>query len=190
MAVKRRTKAAKVPTKAVQFKVSLRSIRPQIWRRVVLLDTATLGDLHGVIQESMGWHNCHMHSFLIGDVYYSSPSPFQMDDMENEDGVLLADVVTTPKQKFMYEYDFGDSWEHVIVVEKFLPFDPDATYPVCLGGARACPPEDCGGVPGYASILRALTAEKPTKGQKELLEWFGDGYNPESFDLTVINKRL
>ncbi len=185
---KRKGKAAKPAEKAIQFKVQLRYIRPPIWRRVLLPDNATLGDLHQVIQIVMGWYNCHMHSFRIGGVYYSSGD---VDlEMENEDSVSLGEVFTRAKQKFMYEYDFGDSWEHEVVAEKFHPFDPAAKYPVCLGGARACPPEDCGSFPGYMNILEALSAKKPTRDQKELLEWLDEDYDPEHFDLEEVNSDL
>lgn len=114
MTATRKGKPAKPAEKAIQFKVQLRYIRPPIWRRVVLPDNATLGDLHAVIQTTMGWYNSHMHSFRIGGVYYTSRSASQMEDMdmENEERVPLAEVVTRAKQKFIYEYDFGDSWEH------------------------------------------------------------------------------
>lgn len=192
MTTARREKSARPAEQAIQFKVQLRYIRPPIWRRVVLPDNATLGDLHAVIQTTMGWHNCHMHSFRIGRVYYSDPEAAEMGgmDMENEERVPLAKVVTRAKQKFIYEYDFGDCWEHEIVAEKFLPLNPDTNYPVCLGGARACPPEDCGSFPGYMDILEALDAKKPTQAQKELLEWVGENYDPECFDLDAVNRRL
>ncbi len=192
MTATRRGKPARPAEKAIQFKVQLRYIRPPIWRRVVLPDNATLGDLHGVIQTAMGWYNSHMHSFRIGGVNYTSRSASQMEDMdmENEERVPLAEVVTRAKQKFIYEYDFGDSWEHEIVAEKFLPLDPAAKYPACLGGARACPPEDCGSFPGYMDILKALNAKTPTTEQEELLEWVGEGYDPERFDLDAVNRRL
>ena len=178
--------------KAIQFKVSLQYIRPPIWRRVVLPDNFTLGQLHGVIQVTMGWYNCHMHAFRCGDVHYTSQHASEMGemDMENEETVFLGQVVTRAKQKFIYEYDFGDSWEHEVTVEKFLPIDPQAKYPVCLAGAPACPPEDCGSFPGYFDILEALKAPKKTEEQKELLEWLEDGYDPERFDLDAANRRL
>ena len=194
MAKKRGPKAIWVPPagKAIQFKVALRYIRPPIWRRVVLPDNFTLGQLHDVIQVTMGWQNYHMHSFRFGDVLYTCQQALEMGDMdmENEEIVFLSRVVTRPKQKFIYEYDFGDSWLHEIVVEKMLPFDPQAKYPVCLGGARACPPEDCGSFPGYCDILEALKAPKKTGEQKELLEWVGGDYDPERFDLDAVNRRL
>lgn len=194
MAKKRGSKAMWVPpaVKAIQFKVTLKYIRPPIWRRIVLPDNFTLGQLHDVIQVTMGWYNCHMHAFRFGDVHYTSQQASEMGemDMENEDAVFLSRVVKRPKQKFRYEYDFGDGWEHEIVVEKILPIDSQAKHPVCLAGARACPPEDCGSFPGYCDMLEALKAPKKTKEQRELLEWLGDGYDPERFDLEAVNRRL
>ena len=192
MATTRKKMTTRPAKKAIQIKVQLRYIRPPIWRRVVLPDNATLGDLHAVIQTAMGWYNCHMHSFRIGGVYHTSRSASQMEDMdmENEERVPLAEVVTRAKQKFIYEYDFGDSWEHEIIAEKFLPLDPAAKYPVCLGGSRACPPEDCGSFPGYMDILKALNTKTPTEEQAELLEWVGEGYDPEIFDLDAVKRRL
>ncbi|MFA5342936.1 MAG: plasmid pRiA4b ORF-3 family protein [Kiritimatiellia bacterium] len=180
------------PENAIQFKVTLRYIRPPIWRRIVLPDSFTLAHLHDAIQVAMGWYDSHMHTFRIAGVYYTSKQMCEMDDMDMEcdDRALLRDVAGQPKQKFMYEYDPGDSWEHDIVVEKILPFDPQAQYPVCLDGARACPPEDCGSFPGYSDILEALKAPKKTAEQKELLEWVGDDYDPERFDLEAVNRRL
>jgi hypothetical protein len=194
MAKKRGPKMIWVPPaeSAIQFKVALKYIRPPIWRRVLLPDNFTLGQLHEVIQVTMGWHNCHMHSFRIGGAYYTSQSASEMEDMdmENEETVFLGRIVTRARQKFIYEYDFGDSWEHEVVVEKIVPHDPQVQYPVCLHGARACPPEDCGSFPGYMDILEALKASKKTAEQKELLEWLEDGYDPERFDLAAVNRRL
>ncbi|MFA5343954.1 MAG: plasmid pRiA4b ORF-3 family protein [Kiritimatiellia bacterium] len=177
---------------AIQFKVALRYIRPPIWRRIVLPDNYTLGQLHDAIQVAMGWQDCHLHAFRFGDVHYTSQQACEMGemDMENEKTLFLSRVVTRAKQKFIYEYDFGDSWLHEVVVEKILPFDPQMKYPVCLAGARACPPEDCGSFPGYGDILEALKAPNKTDEQKELLEWLGDGYDPERFDLDTLNRRL
>jgi hypothetical protein len=113
-----------------------------------------------------------------------------LDAAENENTTFVGAVLVRKGQKLLYEYDFGDSWEHEIVVEKMLPFDPRAKYPACLDGARACPPEDCGSFPGYMGILEALKAPKKTEEQKELLEWLEEGYDPERFDLEAVNRRL
>lgn len=194
MPAKRGPKTTWVPSaeKAIQFKVALRYIRPPIWRRVVLPSNFTLGHLHDVIQIAMGWEDYHLHSFQFGNVHYTSQQASEMGemDMENEEIVFLGRVVTRAKQKFIYEYDFGDSWLHEIVVEKIIPFDPQERYPICLAGARACPPEDCGSFPGYCDILKALKAPKKTDEQKKIMEWLGDGYDPERFDLEAVNRRL
>ena len=194
MTKKRGTKAISVPPaeNAIQFKVALKYIQPAIWRRVLLPDNFTLGQLHAVIQGAMGWYDCHLHSFKIGGVYYTSQSATEMEDMdmENEETVFLSQFATKANQKFIYEYDFGDSWEHEVTVEKIVPLDSQAQYPICLDGARACPPEDCGSFPGYMDILAALKAPKKTAEQKDLLEWLEDGYDPEGFDLAVVNRRL
>jgi len=176
--------------KVIQFKVALKYIRPPIWRRIAVPDNFTLGQLHDVIQVTMGWQNCHMHSFQFENDRYTSEQASEEMGMGNEDGVVLSRIASRPKQKFTYEYDFGDSWLHDIVVEKILPVDPQERYPVCLDGARACPPEDCGSFPGYCDILDAVKASKKTEEQKERLEWLGDGYDPERFDLEAVNRWL
>ena len=171
----------------LQCKISLRHIKPAIWRRVLVPDNIFLSEFHEIIQTAMGWDNYHLHAFSINGIQYSDSETSDMDEMnvENEETVRLSQVITGPKQKIYYEYDFGDRWEHVIVVEKILPFDPTAKYPICLAGKRACPPEDCGSEPGYYDILEALQ----NKEDEELLEWLGE-YDPEHFDLETVNARL
>ncbi|MCX7050251.1 MAG: plasmid pRiA4b ORF-3 family protein [Candidatus Sumerlaeota bacterium] len=180
------------PENVIQLKVTLEDTHPPVWRRVVVPDNYTLRLLHDVIQIAMGWENCHLHSFKIGDVSYTCKEGEEMEEMgmECEDNILLRDVISQPKQKFHYEYDFGDSWGHKILVEEILPFQPQGRYPVCLIGVRACPPEDCGGIPGYCEILEALKAPKKNESYSELLEWVGEGYDPEQFDLEAVNRRL
>ncbi len=195
MAKKRGPKMMWVPPaeKTIQFKVALRYIRPLIWRRLLLPDNFTLGQLHDVIQVVMGWYNCHMHAFRVPRRGFGPPLRefgSGLDTAENENMAFVGAVLVRKGQKLLYEYDFGDGWEHEIVVEKMLPIDPQANYPVCLAGARACPPEDCGSFPGYMNILEALKAPKKTAEQKELLEWVGDGYDPERFDLEAVNRQL
>ncbi|MEI8352069.1 MAG: plasmid pRiA4b ORF-3 family protein [bacterium] len=194
MAAKARMTWVTKPENAIQFKVTLRDIKPPIWRRVVLPDNCSLGQLHDVIQVAMGWHNCHMHTFRIDGVFYSSKQMAEMDDMgmgmERDDLTLLRNIAGRPKLKFIYEYDLGDSWVHEIVVEKILPIDPLVKHPICLAGARACPPEDCGSIPGYCDILAALKASKKTAEQKELIEWLEGDFDPEHFDITEVNKQL
>jgi len=150
-------KARKRPKKSdlsFQFKVTLLDIKPAIWRRIQVPD-CTLTDLHEYIQAAFGWENYHLHQFEIGGVLYGEPDPdgddFDMD-VEDETVVLLSKLLpkSSRKARWIYEYDFGDGWRHEVLFEGFPPIDPKAKVPLCLEGERACPPEDCGGPPGYA----------------------------------------
>ena len=180
-------------TRVVQFKVTLRGARPPIWRRVQVPATFSLEGFHYVIQAAMGWENCHLHQFLVGGVYYSALSPGGLaiewnDEMEDERAVTLGDLVRREGQKFLYEYDFGDGWRHDVLVEKLLDAEEGVRYPVCTGGKRACPPEDCGGVWGYESLLEAL-ADPDDPDHEDMAEWAGE-IDPEAFDLDAVNQRL
>jgi hypothetical protein len=177
--------------KVLQLKIVLLHIKPPIWRRVLVPDNYKLGDLHAIIQTAMGWNDSHMHAFRIDGREYASGKACEMGDMgmENEDKVALSRAIARSTKGFVYEYDFGDSWMHEIVVEKILPLDPAIRYPLCLAGARACPPEDCGSVPGYYEILRALRSPR-TQEHRELLEWLGEGYDPNRFDVERANRWL
>src|SRR4051812_39709169 len=143
------------------IRVTLRYIEPKIWREFLVPDNYSLGDLHHVLYRVMGWAGYHMHSFHFGSgfkkTYYSAQEMVdESGDMLHEDSVMLRDLLNRKGKTFTYEYDFGDSWLHEVRVMKILPFDPSVRLPVCLAGARACPPEDCGSFPGYAEIIRAL----------------------------------
>lgn len=175
-----------------QLKISLKDSRPPIWRRVQVLNTITLGQLHWVIQKSMGWTNSHLHSFNIQGVEYGMPMPdFGMDDMEFEDerSVVLHDIIPGDKFKFSYLYDFGDSWEHEMLVEKILEANPNITYPICTQGIRACPPEDCGGVWGYEELLEAIQ-DSTHPEHEEMLDWVGGNFDPEDAGVGEANTRL
>jgi hypothetical protein len=150
------------PAPVFQLKVSLEGIAPTIWRRLQVPGSGTLGWLHAVIQVVMGWTNSHLHQFVVGKRLYSAPS-FDLDEFEDsprvlkEDTTAIMEVVPRAKRTFAYEYDLGDSWDHRITVEKILDPDPTAAgVAQCLDGERACPPEDCGGVWGYADLLEII----------------------------------
>lgn len=172
-----------------QLKITLRDIRPPIWRRVQVRSDATLGHLHWVIQFAMGWTNSHLHSFSIQGQEYSILMPdlgFDDLDMRDEQPVKLSKVILGEKFKFFYTYDFGDSWDHEVLVEKVLPAESDAAYPVCLKAKRACPPEDCGGTWGYQDLLEAI--QDPDHPEYEsFLEWVGGSFDPEDAELDEIN---
>lgn len=177
-------------TKSVyQLKITLKDFRPPIWRRVQVNSDITLGKLHQIIQAAMGWTNSHLHGFSIGGVEYGQPLPELDLEIKNEQRIKLSKVVTGEKQKFFYTYDMGDSWEHEILVEKVLPHDPLVRYPVCITGKRACPPEDCGGVWGYADFLEAI--QQPDHPEHEsMLEWVGGAFDPDAFILSEVNQLL
>ena len=128
-----------------QLRVFLRQISPMIWRRLLVRSDSTIADLHYTLQIAMGWDDFHLHQFTIRGKYYGVAyecGPLFSDDAED---VRLSDFQFRRYERFLYEYDFGDLWQHEIRVEETLPLDPKKTYPVCIGGKRAAPPEDCGG---------------------------------------------
>lgn len=179
-------------TTVYQLKVVLDEVRPQIWRRVQVPAEIPLDQLHLVIQAAMGWTNSHLHSFKFGDFEYTMPyEPGDLEElqMEDEREVRLQELVTEPKESFGYLYDFGDSWEHIVTLEKILPPAPETKYPLCLEGKRACPPEDCGSVPGYMQLVKVL--KNPAHPEyAELRTWVGRKYDPELFDVGQFDKTL
>jgi hypothetical protein len=181
-------KSAKTPGPIYQLKVTLNGTKPSIWRRLLVPASLTLGDLHYIIQVAMGWTDSHMHEFFVGEKRYGSPHP-DMDDTLDEDRAKLAKLIPGEKFKFRYEYDFGDSWVHTIAVEKILDPDPGKSYPVCLKGKGACPPEDCGGVWGFNDFLAAI-ADPDHPEHENLKEWSGGDYDPDAFDLDEVNQML
>jgi hypothetical protein len=171
-----------------QLKITMRDIKPPIWRRVQVKD-CSLSQLHDIVQTCMGWTNSHLHAFEIGGEQYSEPDPTGMMETEDERKVRLSLVVAGGIKKFSYTYDFGDNWEHVIQVEKTLPAEPGVRYPRCTDGKRACPPEDCGGSWGYGDFLEAI--QNPEHEEHEdMTEWIGGEFDPEKFDLEEVNAEL
>jgi hypothetical protein len=176
------------PTTVYQLKVTLEDIKPAIWRRLQVPSDITLGKLHFVLQDALGWENSHLHHFLVGERRIGMVDVDEVDDeLEDEDTVKLAGIVSEGG-RFIYEYDFGDSWRHDILVEKVITVETKPKHPLCIDGGRACPPEDCGGTYGYADLLKAL--KRPTKRNAALREWLGDGYDPESFDPASTNAAI
>jgi len=171
-----------------QIKVTLQDSHPSIWRRIQVNSDINLGKLHEVLQIAMGWSNSHLYGFRVGLICYSEPDPHFPDDTIDGRDIRLDEIVIEG-DTFIYDYDFGDSWEHEIQIEKILSAEPGAHYPLCLAGERACPPEDCGGVPGYDYLLEALS--DPTNSKyAELLEWIDEDFDPEAFDLDAVNAAL
>jgi hypothetical protein len=176
----------------IVLKITLRGIRPPVWRRVRVASDMTLRALHQVIQEAMGWYDAHLHEFEVGNRRYGEPSDDEWPGMErtlSENGVKLGTLVDQGVKRFRYLYDFGDGWEHEVAIEKVQPLDPSQQYPSLIAGKRACPPEDCGGVPGYYGLLQVL-ADPTDEEHAELSEWVGDDFDPEGFYPEVVNVGL
>jgi hypothetical protein len=173
------------------LKVTLADVRPPVWRRVVVPGAFTLDRVHRVIQLAMGWQDCHLHSFEINAAQYGLPDPDGLLEMRDELEFRL-DEVAENGSHFTYTYDFGDWWEHEIVVEAVLPADPEARYPSALAGEGECPPEDVGGAYGY-DRFRAAMSDKTHKDHEAMLEWYGDRLDARDFDVdraTALMRRM
>lgn len=171
-----------------QLKVTLLETRPPIWRRLQTPSDVTLARLHRILQMVLGWTDSHLHQFIIDGQSYGMPDDEYGMPTINEQRVRLSQVVE-PGASFRYEYDFGDSWQHAIVVEQALPALLRQRYPVCLDGARACPPEDVGGVDGYRAFLAAIKDPRHEE-HAELLAWAGGAFDPAAFDVAAVNRQL
>ena len=176
-----------------QLKLTLKWSQPAIWRRVQVRADMKLDRLHEVIQIVMPWMNCHMHQFIVGRTCYGKLdrefARMGMSETLNEKKYTVADLAPAAKKKFIYEYDFGDGWQHDVVAEKVLPPDAAFKHPTCLAGANACPPDDCGGIPGYYNLLETLANPKHPD-HADLKEWIGGAWDAARFDLEDTNKRL
>lgn len=173
----------------LQLKITLEDVLPKIWRRVLIPADATFWDLHCAIQDAMGWDDTHLHGFYVAnpETGLCDPIGIPNEDLAEEDDFLPAwDVpiglyLRQKRDEASYLYDYGANWEHTVVLEKLLPRDPSATYPLCTEGARACPPEDCGGPSGYGSLVEILATPSDPE-HEEMKEWAGEDFDPEAFD--------
>ena len=174
-----------------QVKIALIDIEPEIWRTLLVPAATTLDRLHEIIQAAFGWWNYHMHQFVVDGRHYGVPDPEFADElppMTDEREVTLADIAGA--DAIVYEYDFGDDWKHSIVIEGVVPSaDIEMKHPVCTGGARACPHEDCGGTSGYRDMLKILVDPEHEENDS-MRTWAGKAYDPENFDLAATNRAL
>ncbi len=183
--------ATRTAARALRLRVSLRDVAPEVWRTLVVRESASLAKLHDAIQRAMGWTNSHLYEFEIGGQRFSDHETSEsFDDEEPGDSQIsrLRDLYLKEGGNFTYLYDFGDYWLHDVVVEEFLPVSKGQRLPRCTAGARACPPEDCGGTPGYFDLLEALhNVEHPE--HESFRTWVGGAFDPEAFDLESANAR-
>jgi hypothetical protein len=176
------------PTHLYQLKITLVDSKPPIWRRIIVRPNISLPRFHLVLQATMGWQDGHLHLFRVGQDMYGEPDD-EMDFMKSEIRVRLDKLLRTEKDSLNYEYDFGDGWEHKVLLEKVLPFDPAIKTPYCVKGKLACPPEDCGGLGGYYGLLEVL-ADPKHPDYESMLEWLGGGFDPHAFSLAAVNELL
>lgn len=178
------------------LRIELNDIEPLIWRRVAVPTTTNLQTLHRIIQAAMGWQDYHLWEFADGEELYGIPEP---DDAMWDRKVCrasttkLAGLIEHGVTAFDYTYDMGDNWEHRIVVERVEPAEPGKVYPDFRGGERRCPPEDCGGFPGYYEFLDIIAGPNKGKGsrqKREMLAWYGRPYDPDDIDEAQIRSTL
>ena len=176
-----------VNPKVVSLKVTLRDTKPPVWRRLLVPGATTLGDLHRAIQAAMGWDDCHLHTFDIEDRQYGDRRA--VDDVVDENRVTLNGLTKSGVTRFAYTYDFGDNWQHAVVIEKSPPAVEALSRPVCTAGKRRCPPEDCGGPWGYRELLDILAdpAHPEHAGRRE---WLGEDFDPEDFNPAIADATL
>ena len=175
-----------------QFKITLKGIKPPIWRRIQVPETYTFWDLHVAIQDSMGWTDTHLHHFAIKNAATGLKEEIGIPDEDFVDVTTrpgwkrkIANYFSSRNDKAEYIYDYGGDWRHSIKLEKILEPSEGIKYPMCTGGARACPPEDCGGIGGYENFLEAIMDPKNPQ-HKELLDWVGGDFDPKSFDMEDV----
>jgi len=177
-----------------QFKITLREIQPPIWRRIQVKD-GTLDKLHEHIQTAMGWTNSHLHRFKIGDKEYGDPDLLFDDveplEFEDSTSIKISEVMPRSGKRLHieYEYDFGDGWHHDVLFEGCVQAGRGKRYPICLEGARHCPPEDVDGTPGYEEFLEAV-ADPEHERHDEFLRWAGGRSDPEEFDTDKMTKKM
>lgn len=178
------------PIHVYRLHAELLEITPAIWRRLLVPSWISFAQLHRVLQAALGWTNSHLHKFEVAGTDYGVPHDEWPElAMVDDRRVTLATGIGVSVIDFGYEYDFGDSWEHAIHVEGIEPVAEHLRYPLCLAGANACPPEDVGGVPGYAEFLKAIRNPRHRE-HEDMLRWCGGAFDPKGFDLNSVNAAL
>ena len=171
-----------------ELRVELKGIDPPVWRMLQVPRPATLHRLHQVLQVGMGWTNSHLYLFHVGGKVYGEPSHEWDFEVQDSTSTTLEEIVSEGSASFLYEYDLGDSWMHEITLQQTVEAEGEER-PRCTGGARACPPEDCGGPSGYEHLIQAIS--DPGHGEHDaMLEWAGGDFDPEDFDAEAVDLAL
>ena len=177
----------------IQLKVSLEGSDPLIWRTLLINRETTFFELHHIIQLAMGWKNYHLFEFNLDGyrvgMIEENEEGYGSNQLLDANKTLLTDIISLEKDRFHYNYDFGDYWMHEVTVEKLLPKEEKTVYPVCVNGELNCPPEDCGGIGGFYNMLKILQ-DKRHPEYKDMRTWIGKKYDPLAFDTVKVNKQL
>ena len=170
------------------LRVSLRFVEPVVWRRITIDSEMPLPKFAQVLERAMGRDGTHLHLFDVGGVLFGN-TDHDAPHLINEKAARVDHLLPRVESSLRWDYDFGDSWAHDVVVEAIEPINPKTKYPVVLDGERACPPEDVGGPPGYEELLRVLSNPKH-KEHKQMVEWVPKAFDPAVFDLVAANRRV
>jgi hypothetical protein len=174
------------------LKVTLRGVKPPVWRRIVVQSDTRLSELAAILESVMGWEGYHLHGFETADRVHYGPEPDDGDwgpPTHDERRFKVSSVLRSVKSKLRFDYDFGDGWEHDVVVEAIGPAERGVAYPRVIAGKRACPPEDCGGPWGYQNLLEAL-ADPKHRDHDDLTVWVGDDFDPEHFEVPAAEDEV
>ena len=177
---------------ALRFRIELIGILPPIWREILVPARYSFWDLHVAIQESMGWWDSHLHAFRQrvenrhGGVEIGIPTDADFTEVSAGWEVPVVEYFSEPGDRMLYEYDFGDGWEHAVVLLAIESRVKGQKYPQCVAGERACPPEACGGVPGYERLVTALLDPEDDE-HEDLKEWIPSGWGPEQFEPSRVH---
>lgn len=178
--------APPAPATVYQLTVALRDISPMVWRRLLISSATTIAQLHDVVQIAMGWEDLHLHQFRIHGKAYGISRVGGISFADDPHHVTLADFRLRPGERFVYEYDMGDFWQHDLRLEAVVPRAPRRHYPVCTAGHGDCPPEDCGGPLGYRRLMEERCSWQEVGQAHEdvglvtqrLLAWYEGGPRP------------
>ncbi len=170
--------------KIYEVHISIEGSVPMIWRKLQVINTTSLLDFHKILQTSLGWTNTHLFEFDSGKKIYSGD-----EDLSSLENTQLCDVLKTENDKLIYNYDFGDFWEHIIFIEKIIDRVSDQFYPQCIDGENECPPEDCGGILRYKQMVKTIANPK-NKDYKETIDWLREDFDPKYFNKDEINELL
>lgn len=188
-----RKQPREVYDQAYQLRVVLRGIDPPIWRSFWIKGDKTLEELHRALQIIMGWQDYHLYTFTINGRVFGGPGvdPDLADTviLDSTANLNLSQVLSGEHLTFEYVYDFGDNWEHEITIERMVPISGVTNHPVCIAGARACPPEDCGGLLGYEELLGTISDPEDEEYETTMI-WLGGAFDPEGFDINGVNRCL